>query len=353
MGMFHLFCGNDDFAVKEHARSALESLLGKDFASDHGLEIIDCAELKAETAFARFSDAMRTPPFLSPTQTIYVKNFVFWEELAKDSAKEILALLLSPLPDYQTLILAGGALDLRKTLGKKLKAVSLFSQFNTSSPSDKDFVERRKELLRSIAQEYDKSIRSDALQFLSENLGTDSGTLRNELDKILCYVDERPEITLADCRAVASATPEAVSWAFTETLSARNTREALKLLDRLLRNGDAEIRLATSISSEFQRLIQTKGAMLKLGLKGRINPRTFEMIPDVVRAENEGTFLLSLHPYRAYKMCERAQNWTPEALRNALSAATAAFQVLVTGAGEPRLVLEQLILTITGADFSR
>ena len=120
----------------------------------------------------------------------------------------------------------------------------------------------------------------------------------------------------------------------------------LILLDIMLRQGEPEIRLMYALSGEFQKLIQTRLAMKQLKLT-RVTPRTFDSLPESLKKEFPDNPLLKLHPFRAFKTCEGAAGFTDAELAGNLEAVRNASRALVSGGGEPRIILEQLVLRLT------
>ena len=101
-----------------------------------------------------------------------------------------------------------------------------------------------------------------------------------------------------------------------------------------------------ALSGEFQKLIQTRLAMKQLKLT-RVTPRTFDSLPESLKKEFPDNPLLKLHPFRAFKTCEGAAGFTDAELAGNLEAVRNASRALVSGGGEPRIILEQLVLRLT------
>ncbi len=353
-GKLYIVSGDDDFAQKARSRALAASLAEGDPESCAALEVIsgDGDGMKfAEIAEAMLG-SMRTPPFLTPNQIIWLRNFAFMNELAdaykgKGAAAELAAALCEALPDEQTVLINGPGFDQRKSFAKALKAAGaeIFIESGAAKPNDRNYADNRRRAIADFCRNAGKSIAPAAVQYLETIIGSDTGTMMNELEKLLLYAGDAPEITLADCRAVSSRTPEAVSWTFTGALIERDLRTALEVLDTLIKQGDAALRVLAAVGGEFQKLIQVKRAMRELKLE-RVNPRTFDGISDAEKAANPGNMLLKLHPYRAFKMCESALKYPDAEVAKSLDAVLNANRALVSGGGEPRIVLEQLVFKI-------
>ncbi len=352
-GKLYIVSGDDDFAQKARSRALVAGLAGGDPESCGALEIIagDGDGMKFAEIAETMLSSMRTPPFLTPNQIIWLRNFAFFTELSdaykgKGPAAELAAALCEALPDEQTVIINGPGFDQRKSFAKALKmAGAEIAVESSAKANDRNYADTRRRTIADLCRNAGKKIAPAAVQYLETILGSDTGTMMNELDKLLLYVGDAPEITLEDCRAISSRTPEAVSWTFTGALLERDLRTALEVLDTLIKQGDAAIRVLAAVSGEFQKLIQVKRAMRELKLE-RVNPRTFDGFSDAEKAGHPDNLLLKLHPYRAFKMCEGALRYPDAEVARSLDAVLNANRALVSGGGEPRLVLEQLIFRI-------
>ncbi len=355
MGKLLIISGDDEFSVKAKARELAAELCGGDPENDPALEIVAGGgeAMAFAEAVARTLSALRTPPFLSDHQIIWLRNFAFFPQLCdayrdKGAAAELAEMLVSPLPEEQTVLINGPGLDQRKSWVKALKGAGAeMTFFQRGRSSDRNFAEGRRLKIGELCRDAGKSIRPEAVRYIEELIGSDPETVQREVEKLLCYIGDAPEITLEDCQAICSRTPEAMGWDFTGALTARDTRRALELLDILLRQGEAEIAVLGMVSKEFQGMVKLRLARKELGLE-RVHPRTFDQIPESVREAHPENPLLKLHPYRAFKMCEAAERFSDAALREALAAILAANRRLVSG-GDPRMVMEQLIFRIAAA----
>ncbi len=357
-----LISGDDDFALKARARALAAELCGGAPEGTEALEVVDGTGegTKLEPPVGNFLDALRTPPFLTEHKVLWLRHCRFLTELAdaaqekkKTPLKECADFLLQAFPAGLTVLIDGPGVDLRKTYWKNLKARgAVLEVLNAPKSSDKNFAGDRRMSITDWARSSGKKIDADAAAWLTEIIGGDSGTLMNELEKIACYTGDAPQITLADCRAVCSGTPEAITWAFTGALTERNAPEALRLLGLLLEQGEAELRIFAALSGEFQRMIQVRLSMAELGLS-RVSPRTFDEIPADAKERFPENVLLGIHPYRAFKMCEGAGRWSEPSLAEALNKILAANRALVSGGGDSRWVMEQLVFDLAGGSSQR
>lgn len=356
MGRLCIVSGDDDFAVRAKAKDLIRSLCGDDPESNPALEIIPGGgETKFPELASRVLTSLRTPPFLSDSQVIWIRGFAYFDELAAavdagGAAGETARLLCGPLPEEQSVVIDGAGLDGRRSFVRKAKAAGAeVFMLSAVRGTDRNFEANFRLRLKEICRRGGKSAAPEAVQYLEETIGGAPGVLEQELAKLFCYVGDAAVITLEDCRAVCSRTPEAAGWAFTAALTGRSVAEALAALDALKRQGEPELRVLAAASTEFQQLIMARGAMRELNLTG-VNPRTFDRIPQETRDKFPDNMLLRLHPFRAYKLCERALSFGDEELGGALSALLDANLSLVSGRGDPRMVMERLVFRIAGGE---
>ena len=360
MGKLYIISGDDDVARKRRAKEVICEITGcSEPEDDPALEIVSGdADESVESIGKRFLDALRTPPFLADSKKLWLRHFpdleIFSAAEPSKIATAIIEELAAPLPDELTVIIDGPNLDQRKSFAKKLKAAgAVIENKTTSKPSDKNFADTRRQEIYQWSQNCGKRIDADAVQFLTDTVSSSSSALANELEKLYCFTGNRPIVTLADCKSVVSRTPEAISWEFTGAITSRNQLSALKLLNDLLSQKEHEIKIMSMISFEFQKIMQTKLAIEQLSIKGKVNPRTFDSIPDDVRAANPDNPLLKMHPYRAFKVCEGAASFSGNELAEKLTLIRDASRALVSGAGNSRIILEQLVLRLTSTAQSK
>ncbi|MBR7120094.1 MAG: DNA polymerase III subunit delta [Lentisphaeria bacterium] len=360
MGKLYIISGDDDVARKRRVREVVCEITQCDEPeNDPALEVISGdAEESIDNILIRFLDALRTPPFLADSKKLWLRHLPDMEIFSGDEPSKVVASVIeeltSPLPDELTVIIDAPNLDQRKSFAKKLKAAgAVIENKVTSKPGDRNFADSRRQEIFQWSQKCGKRIDADAVQYLAEVVGGSSAALANELEKLYCYTGNRPTVTLDDCKCVVSRTPEAIAWEFTAALTANNQKEAITLLGALLARQEHEIKLMAIISGEFQKTIQVRKALDDLHIRGNVNPRTFDNIPEDIRKANPDNMLLKMHPFRAFKVCEAATRFSAPELAEKISYIRDASRALVSGAGNSRIILEQLVLKLTSAPQKR
>ncbi|MBO7328773.1 MAG: DNA polymerase III subunit delta [Lentisphaeria bacterium] len=355
MGNFYIISGDDDFARKQRAReTAMMAANCEDPENSDVTEIIqaDLPELKPEQIAERFLTALQTPPFLAPQKFVWLRHYPDLDQWSSDHLsamlKDLVDFLQNPLPPELTVLIDGPGVDKRKVLWKNLsKAGVKIEILSTAKSTDRNFAENRRNILNDFARSTGKRISADAIAYLTEVIGGDSGTLANELEKLASYSGNSPEITIDDCRAIVSRTPEAVIWEYTDAIQNGRKNEALNTLALLSSQHEPgmELKLIYMLSNAYQKSLNCRLAMQELGIR-HPTPAAFENLSQEIKAKYPNNPLIKLHPFRAYKMCEAAAKLDGASLAAKLTLIRNANRALVSGGGDAGIILEQLTLKL-------
>lgn len=373
-GRLIIVSGNDEFLVKEKSGELIRSLCGDPPEVNESLEIIDGAvdaDKNDEVlgVFERLAGAMLTPPFLTPEKFVWLKHFSAFANCQADSdrhkrkraAFERLAESIKEgLPDYLTLIIDGVGIDRRKAFfkicDKAAKASGALHWIDQADPmrDKKGFAANLARRIRELADNNGMRMDPDAAAFIAETVGaSDGGRLKSEIDKVCCYATGQPSVTLRDCMAICSRTPEAVSWEFSGALVARDAAKAISLIPDLVEcisqdggsSSRPEMMIVATAASEFKKLVAVKCEGSRFGIPRNASPDYFRNLIDAHKEENPGNPFFTMHPFRAFKLWESASKFKDAELAAALEAVFDANKSIVTG-GDPRMTLESMALSI-------
>jgi DNA polymerase-3 subunit delta len=151
---------------------------------------------------------------------------------------------LDPLADYvkspvasTTLVLATSDIDKVRKAGKTIlqhaTVVECWGLKTEKNPRYLDLraAARMAELLvrRAVAEE-GQQIDPAAARLIAERAGVDIVRLRGDIDRLMLYAAGKPKITLADVQEVVSAESSNDDWAVTNAIQNRNAGEALRQL---------------------------------------------------------------------------------------------------------------------------
>jgi len=96
---------------------------------------------------------------------------------------------------------------------------------------------RAEQLVRQAVTDAGQQIEPAASRLVAERAGADIGRLRGDLERLLLYAAGKPKITLADAKEVVSAESSQDDWAVTNAIQQGNSAEALRQLALALDSG--------------------------------------------------------------------------------------------------------------------
>ena len=372
MGGFFLISGNDEFAIKAGANEHISELCGPDFEDNPILEVItgDSETTAPAVMLAKFTAALKTPPFLSGSKVVWLRHFNYFEALCDaagqsalgQAGEEMADFFKSPLPEDLAVVIDGPGLDQRKSLFKTFKQISgaVIDFYRKADLRDRDYSKNQAERIAKAVRRLKKQIEPAAADFLVSAVGSDSGRILNEIDKLAAYTgDERDLITIDDCRNICSRTPEALAWEFTDALTSGNAAAAIKAADnaletaKLARTGNnPELGLIAQSVRAFEDILETQLAMEELHVPPRPGSHYFYNLPEELKQSHPDNILVKSHPFRAFKLAERAMAFPPRKIASAFRALLKANRLLVSSQTDSRLILESLIVAICAAPRS-
>jgi DNA polymerase-3 subunit delta len=112
------------------------------------------------------------------------------------------------------LILGSPVMKSLSDLYQKGKKEMIVLDLSEEKPWEKE--RRLNEWLFKEAKSQGKTLQSDVTTYLFENIGPDMPGLNQELTKMICYVGERPVITLQDAKAISAPRSTATAWQLAE-----------------------------------------------------------------------------------------------------------------------------------------
>ena len=165
-------------------------------------------------------------------------------------------------PRGNYLVLTTDLVDKRRALFKCFKEKGMV--VDCSVPKGDRRADRliQEEVLRNrtaaILDASKKTMAPRAFALLHEMTGFDLRTFSNNLEKLVLFTGERPDITEDDVKAVLERSKQDPIYALTGAISDRNPVQSLKLLDSLLQAGLHPLQVFTAIVNQLRKLILVK-----------------------------------------------------------------------------------------------
>ena len=158
--------------------------------------------------------------------------------------------VIAKLPKDTCVIFAGSAVSGVTSFYKKCEKAGVICDL----PEEKAW-EKEKNLhmwLIAEAGQLGKKFDPYAAQNLVKQAGTDQSSLYQELQKLICYVGMRPEITAQDVKAICSVVNVENIWQLGEALFRRDAATALRISKAILDDGTALLALLKQLRSQFE-----------------------------------------------------------------------------------------------------
>lgn len=189
---------------------------------------------------------METISFFVKKRLVVVQNI---DKLDKKSTERLEAYFTSPNPSV-CLVLVGTAINRATTFYKKTEKAGVILDVADEKPWEKE--KSLAEWLKKEAEVRGKTIDLPCCQIILKQMGTDQGLLFQELEKLCCYIGERPAITAKDVAAICSQVNSENAWQLSESIFKRDAASAVRISKALIADGVALIALLRQIRSQFQ-----------------------------------------------------------------------------------------------------
>ena len=235
------------------------------------------------------TDAAQTLPMMAPRRIVIVfqANQVLepkrGESAVAMKATEKLEALIENPPSHTTLVFVSAMLDKRRRTFKLLAKQATIVE--CGAIADQADAER---WVRTRVQAGGVEIEPAAARLLAERCGTDVKRLRNDVDRLLLYALGQKLVTVADVREIAGPAELQNDWAMANAIEAGDSKLALRQLALILDAGAA----APQVLGQLGWLVRTKFPQVApASLKGAVES-LFRTDLDLKRSAGEPRILL-------------------------------------------------------------
>lgn len=242
-----------------------KSALAHDFASlvEEGLRAFNVEVLhvgdatsgeRLAGAVSSLISAVRTLPMMAPRRVVMVSRAEVILAPKRDSEAgskaldELERLIATPDP-HTVLVLVAGTLDRRSRMYKLLSKHATMVECGVLG--DRADAER---WVRNRVAAAGAQIEAAAARLLAERAGVDVVRLRNDVDRLLLYALGRPVVTMADVREIAGPAALQDDWAMPNAIEAGDTATALRQLALMCEAGAP----AEKVLGQLGWLVRTK-----------------------------------------------------------------------------------------------
>jgi DNA polymerase III subunit delta len=388
--------GSDEAEVKRVAAELASNLMPPG-AGDFGLEIIDGAADNADQAEARVRsaiEALQTLPFFGDTKMVWLKNVNFLgdDQKARSAAVQSALEELSELVDSGfgpgvTFLISATDLDKRRSFYKTLLKRAEVQVFDRLDSSRGGWEEEALEMVQQRAKKRKLQFDEDALDLFVLLTGGDTRQIDNELEKIDTYCSTGfqpvgragvspaqlpaadrmsagptakmavPRVTAELVRELVPLSRAGVIFELGNALAARDLQLSLKLVRRLLDQGESAIGiLLVAIVPTIRNLLLAKDLMERYRMPRPHSP--FQFISAINRLPTEATDHLprkkdgSINAYGLGIAAQQAGRFETDQLIEAMRACLAANIQLVSTQLDHELILTEVVVKLLGSPSS-
>jgi DNA polymerase-3 subunit delta len=352
--------GSDEAEIKRVA-SELASNLTPPGAGDFGLEVIDGAADNVDQAEGRVRsaiEALQTLPFFGSTKVVWLKNVNF----LGDDQKARSAAVQSALEELSQLVDSGFApgimflisatdLDKRRSFYKTLLRHAEVQVFDRLDSSRGGWEEEAVEMVQQRAEKRRLQFDDDALELFVLLTGGDTRQIDNELEKIDTFLGGDREVHAELVRDLVPLSRAGVIFELGNALAARDLQLSLKLVRRLLDQGESAIGiLLVAVVPTVRNLLLARDLMERYRLSRPHSP--FQFISAINRLPTEATDHLprkkdgSINAYALGIAAQQAGRFETTQLIQAMQACLAANVQLVTTQLDHELILTEVVVKL-------
>jgi len=357
--------GSDEAEVKRVA-AELASNLTPAGAGDFGLEVIDGAADNVDQAGARIRsaiEALQTLPFFGSTKVVWLKNVNFLgdDQKARSAAVQSALEELSELVDSGfgpgvTLLISATDLDKRRSFYKTLLKRAEVQVFDRLDSSRGGWEEEALEMVQQRAKKRKLQFDDEALDLFVLLTGGDTRQIDNELEKIETFLGKDRGVNIELVRELVPLSRAGVIFELGNALAARDLELSLKLVRRLLDQGESAIGiLLVAILPTIRNLLLAKDLMERHRLSRPHQP--FQFISTLNRLPASATEHLprkkdgSLSGYVLGLAAQNAHRFETEQLIEGMRACLAANLQLVTTQLDHELILTEVVVKLLGTSL--
>ena len=352
--------GSDEVEIKR-VSAELASDLTPPGAGDFGLEVIDGAADNVDQAEARVRsaiEALQTLPFFGSTKVVWLKNVNFLgdDQKARSAAVQSALEELSELVGIGfgpgvTLLISATDLDKRRSFYKTLLKRAEVQVFDRLDSGRSGWEEEALEIVQQRAKKRKLQFDDGALDLFVLLTGGDTRQIDNELEKIDTFLGNDRGVNAELVRDLVPLSRAGVIFELGNALAARDLQLSLKLVRRLLDQGEKAIGiLLVTIVPTIRNLLLAKDLMERYRLPRPHSP--FQFISAINRLPTEATDHLprkkdgSIKAYVLGIVAQQAGRFETTQLMQAMRACLEANVQLVTTQLDHELILTEVVVKL-------
>ena len=256
-----------------------------------------------------------TLPFFAEKRLIVVENSGFFK-----SSNDELAIYIKNMPDYLIIIFVEEQIDKRNKLYKSVSETGYVSEMNAQP------VSVLTKWIKGLFNAENKEITGEAVTCLLDRSGASMNLIKQEIEKLVTYVDNRPVIEKQDVEAVCSTQTVSRIFEMISAIGEKNQQKALKLYYDLLTLKEKPMSILFLIVRQFNGILQVAQGLSQ----GKNNSSLAKEI--------------GIQPFLVGKYGSCTRKFTPEILYSALKDCAQVEEDVKSGKLIDRIAVEMIII---------
>lgn len=237
-----LLYGDEAYLKNLYRDRIIESLgLSKDDLNYSYFEGADVKVAEATAAFNLF-------PIMAEKRLVVLENTNLFERDADIFREQLLR-----LPETTVVLLLEAEVNKTRKVYKTVQKQGHVVELSGGQRTD-----RRQSMLTYMLGEEGLVMERSAMHYILENSPQDLYGLRHNVEKVILYVGDAKEITLADAEAAIFPLVENRIFDMIAAVGARRPKEVVRRYRELLYYREAPMRILTLLIREFNMLLQTR-----------------------------------------------------------------------------------------------
>lgn len=265
----YYFFGVEDYRIAEGIKYLTAAFLPEEQRRSN-LRRLDCRRDSIDTILTELASL----PLLGERQMLVIAQF---QSLHTKQVEKVLALLEPPDPNRVVIFTSPSAVMARgrraftsRAFFKRVSKAAAVVEFDKMTMAD-----ARGSISRML-QAADRSIDAQALELLTVTTAGNRGGLEGEVRKLIDYTPEGGAITIDDIRKVCSGYEVFNVFELADQIVAGSTGRVVKMLDKLLADGQSPVGILSLLQNHFMSLYLVKGGRKLTGPRAWLTPRFAE-----------------------------------------------------------------------------
>jgi DNA polymerase-3 subunit delta len=239
---FYMVIAREEAERKEVIRNLVIALLGSKAVFDHALKVVEGEEITARDLL----DELQTNSLFASRRVLHL----YQVDKLKDSVIEQLENYFTDPQPSLFLVLSTAAIHRGSSFYKKTEKAGIILDIEEQKPWEKTaaLVQYAEELFSREGLSFDHQL---CLQIV-ERTGSQKLLLEQEIEKLICYMENRRQITQKDLEAVSVSTSNENGWQLGDAIFRRDTSAAIRIIQTLLEQEGSIIGLLRQLRGQFQ-----------------------------------------------------------------------------------------------------